>query len=174
MNVVLGASDTFRAAAIEQLEIWSERSGASIVKHQSGSDPAAVAFDSVEAGKARGADVVIIDTAGRLHTKGALMEELRKVRRVIQKSNPDAPQEVMLVLDATTGQNAMNQARIFNEVVDVTGIALTKLDGTAKGGIIFAIKREFGIPVRLIGVGEGIDDLQDFTPQEFIEALFEK
>jgi len=174
LQVVLGASDTFRAAAIEQLEIWAERSGSQIVRHQSGSDPAAVAFDTVEAAKARGADVAIIDTAGRLHTKSSLMDELGKVRRVIQKANPDAPQEVLLVLDATTGQNALNQAKIFKSVVDVTGIALTKLDGTAKGGIIFAIKREMGIPVRLIGVGEGIDDLQDFKPDEFIEALFEK
>jgi fused signal recognition particle receptor len=173
LQVVMGASDTFRAAAIDQLEIWAERTGSQIVKHQSGSDPAAVAFDAVEAGKARGADVVIIDTAGRLHTKTSLMDELSKVRRVIQKSNPDAPQEVLLVLDATTGQNAMNQARIFKDAVDVTGIALTKLDGTAKGGIIFAIKREFGIPVRLIGVGEGVDDLQDFEPHSFISALFE-
>lgn len=173
LQVVMGASDTFRAAAIDQLEIWAERTGSQIVKHQSGSDPAAVAFDAIEAGKARGADIVIIDTAGRLHTKTSLMDELSKIRRVIQKSNPDAPQEVLLVLDATTGQNAMNQARIFREVVDVTGIALTKLDGTAKGGIVFAIKREFGIPVRLIGVGEGVDDLQDFEPHNFISALFD-
>jgi fused signal recognition particle receptor len=173
LSVVLGASDTFRAAAIEQLEIWAERSGSQIVRHQSGSDPAAVAFDTVEAAKARQADVAIIDTAGRLHTKHSLMDELGKVRRVIGKANADAPQEVLLVLDATTGQNAMNQAKIFQSVVDVTGIALTKLDGTAKGGIIFAIKRELGIPVRLIGVGEGVDDLQDFKPDEFIEALFE-
>ena len=172
-SVVLGASDTFRAAAIEQLEIWAKRSGAEIVKHQSGSDPAAVAFDAVEAAKARGADIVIIDTAGRLHTKASLMEELRKVKRVITKAMPDAPQEVLLVLDATTGQNAMRQAELFNEVAGVTGIALTKLDGTAKGGIVFAIRKELGIPVRLIGIGEKIDDLRDFNPKEFVDALFE-
>jgi fused signal recognition particle receptor len=170
--VVLAAADTFRAAAIEQLEIWAERSGSDIIKHQSGSDPAAVAFDAVEAAKHRGTDVVIIDTAGRLHTKTPLMEELRKVKRVVERAMPDAPQEVLLVLDATTGQNALSQARMFNDAVGVTGIALTKLDGTAKGGIIFAIKRELGIPVRLIGVGEGLEDLRDFHPGEFMDALF--
>lgn len=172
-SVLLGASDTFRAAAIEQLEIWANRSGVEIVKHQSGSDPAAVAFDAVEAARARGTDIVIIDTAGRLHTKSSLMEELRKVRRVITKAMPDAPQEVLLVLDATTGQNAMSQAKLFHEVAGVTGIALTKLDGTAKGGIVFAIRKELGIPVRLIGIGEKIDDLRDFNPKEFVDALFE-
>jgi fused signal recognition particle receptor len=172
-RVILGASDTFRAAAIEQLEVWADRAGVEIVKHQSGSDPAAVAFDAVEAAKARGADVVIIDTAGRLHTKGNLMEELKKVSRVIKKALPDAPQEVLLVLDATTGQNALRQAELFEQAVGVTGIALTKLDGTAKGGIVFAIRRELGIPVRLIGVGEGVDDLQEFRPQEFVDALFD-
>jgi fused signal recognition particle receptor len=172
-SVLLGASDTFRAAAIEQLEIWAERSGAGLIKHQSGSDPAAVAFDAVEAARARGADVVIVDTAGRLHTKSPLMEELKKVKRVIQRAMPDAPQEVLLVMDATTGQNALRQARLFHDAVGVTGIALTKLDGTAKGGIIFAVKRELGIPVRLIGIGEDIEDLRDFRPEEFIEALFD-
>ncbi|HEB02553.1 MAG TPA: signal recognition particle-docking protein FtsY [Nitrospirae bacterium] len=173
LRVILAASDTFRAAAIEQLGIWAERAQVEIIKHQSGSDPAAVAFDAVEAAKARGADVVIVDTAGRLHTKANLMEELKKISRVITKSMPDAPQEVLLVLDATTGQNALRQAEIFNKVVGVTGIALTKLDGTAKGGIVFAIRRELGIPVRLIGVGEGVDDLQEFRPEEFVHALFD-
>ncbi|MEW5746297.1 MAG: signal recognition particle-docking protein FtsY [Nitrospirota bacterium] len=172
-SVMIAAGDTFRAAAIEQLEIWAERTGASLLKHQSGSDPAAVAFDAVEAAKARGTDVVIIDTAGRLHTKSSLMDELKKINRVIKKAMPDAPQEILLVVDATTGQNALRQAHLFNEAVGVTGIALTKLDGTAKGGIIFAIKRELGIPVRLIGIGEGVDDLKDFTPDDFVKALFE-
>lgn len=172
-TVMLAAADTFRAAAIEQLEIWAKRSGAEIVKHKSGSDPAAVAFDAIEAAKARGIDVVIIDTAGRLHTKGHLMEELKKIHRVIKKSIPDAPQEILLIVDATTGQNALRQAHIFNEAIGVTGIALTKLDGTAKGGIIFAIKKELRIPVRLIGVGEGIEDLKDFDPEEFVQALFD-
>ncbi|OGW31922.1 MAG: signal recognition particle-docking protein FtsY [Nitrospirae bacterium GWF2_44_13] len=171
-SVLLGASDTFRAAAIEQLEIWAERSGASIVKHQSGSDPAAVAYDAIESAKHKKIDIVIIDTAGRLHTKSPLMEELKKVKRVVQKAMPHAPQEVLLVVDATTGQNALRQAQIFNEAVGVTGVALTKLDGTAKGGIVFAIRKELGIPVRLIGIGEGIDDLRDFVPEEFVEALF--
>ncbi len=172
-SVILAAADTFRAAAIEQLEIWAQRSGADLVKHQSGSDPAAVAFDAVEAAKSRGVDVVIIDTAGRLHTKSPLMEELKKIKRVIKKSFPDAPQEILLIVDATTGQNAITQARIFNEAVGITGIALTKLDGTAKGGIIFAIKKELRIPVRLIGIGEAIDDLKDFDPEDFVNALFE-
>ena len=172
-SVLLAAADTFRAAAIEQLDIWSERTGADIIKHQSGSDPAAVAFDAVEAAKSRGVDVVIIDTAGRLHTKSSLMEELKKIHRVIRKAMPDAPQEILLVVDASTGQNALRQAHIFNDVIGVTGIALTKLDGTAKGGIIFAIKKELGIPVRLIGIGEGIDDLKDFSHEDFVKALFE-
>ena len=171
-SVILAAGDTFRAAAIEQLEIWARRSGAQIIKGLSGGDPAAVAFDAVEAAKSRGADVVIVDTAGRLHTKSPLMEELKKVKRVIQKAMPDAPQETLLVVDATTGQNALRQAELFNEAVGVTGIALAKLDGTAKGGIVFTIRRELGIPIKLIGVGEGVDDLQDFEPDEFIEALF--
>lgn len=171
-SVILGAADTFRAAAIEQLEIWAKRSGAQLIRHQSGSDPAAVAFDAVEAARARGTDVVIIDTAGRLHTKSPLMEELKKIKRVVAKALPGAPHEVLLVVDATTGQNAIRQAKMFDEAVGVTGIALTKLDGTAKGGIVFAIKQEIGIPVRLIGIGEGIDDLRDFDPVEFVEALF--
>ncbi|MFN3480376.1 MAG: signal recognition particle-docking protein FtsY [Thermodesulfovibrionales bacterium] len=171
-SVIMAAADTFRAAAIEQLEIWAKRTGAQIVKHQSGSDPAAVAFDAIEAAKARNIDVVIVDTAGRLHTKSPLMEELKKVRRVIEKGIPSAPHEVLLVVDATTGQNALRQAEMFNNAIGVTGIALTKLDGTAKGGIIFAIRRELGIPVRYIGIGEGIEDLRDFEPKEFVEALF--
>lgn len=172
-SVILAAADTFRAAAIEQLEIWAQRSRAEIVKHQSGSDPAAVAYDAVEAAKARGVDVVIIDTAGRLHTKVSLMEELRKITRVIKKAMPEAPQEILLIVDATTGQNAIRQAALFNEAVGVSGIVLTKLDGTAKGGIVFAIKRELNIPIRLIGVGEGVDDLKEFDPEAFVTALFE-
>lgn len=171
-SVLLAASDTFRAAAIEQLEIWAERAGALIVKHQSGSDPAAVAYDAIESAKHKKIDIVIIDTAGRLHTKSPLMEEIKKVRRVIEKATPHAPHEVLLVVDATTGQNALRQAQMFNDTIGVTGIALTKLDGTAKGGIVFAIKKELRIPVRVIGVGEGIDDLRDFDPEEFVEALF--
>jgi fused signal recognition particle receptor len=172
-SVLLAAGDTFRAAAIEQLDLWAQRTGAEIVKHQSGSDPAAVAFDAVEAAKHRGTDVVIIDTAGRLHTKTQLMDELRKVDRVVAKACPGAPHEKLLVIDATTGQNALRQAAIFNDALKLTGIALTKLDGTAKGGVIFAIRKELNIPVKLIGVGEGIDDLRDFDPQEFVKALFE-
>ena len=172
LSVILAAADTFRAAAVEQIEIWARRSGAQIVKHQSGSDPAAVAFDAIEAARARGIDIVIVDTAGRLHTKTPLMEELKKISRVIDKGMPGAPHEVLLVVDATTGQNALRQAEMFLSAIGVTGIALTKLDGTAKGGIVFAIKRELGIPIRLIGVGEGVDDLRDFRPGEFVEALF--
>ncbi len=172
-SVMLAAGDTFRAAAIEQLEIWAGRSGAQLVKHQSGSDPSAVVFDAIEAARARAVDIVIIDTAGRLHTKSSLMEELKKIRRVCGKAMPGAPHEILLVVDATNGQNALRQAETFNEAVGVTGIALTKLDGTAKGGIVFAIKRDLNIPVRLIGVGEGIEDLQDFVPQDFVRALFE-
>jgi fused signal recognition particle receptor len=172
-SVMLAAGDTFRAAAIEQLEIWADRAAAQFVKHQSGSDPSAVVFDSVEAARARNIDVVIIDTAGRLHTKSSLMEELKKVKRVCGKALPGAPHEILLVVDATNGQNALRQAQLFNEAVGITGIALTKLDGTAKGGIVFAIKKELNIPVKLIGVGEGIDDLQDFVPADFVKALFE-
>jgi fused signal recognition particle receptor len=172
LSVLLAAGDTFRAAGIEQLEIWAKRANAQFIKHQSGSDPAAVAFDAIAAAQHRGIDVVIIDTAGRLHTKSPLMEELKKVKRVIEKAMPGAPQEILLVVDATTGQNALRQAEMFNDAIGVTGVALTKLDGTAKGGIVFAIKKEFGIPVRLIGIGEGLDDLRDFNPDEFVEALF--
>lgn len=171
-TVLLAAADTFRAAAIEQLEIWAKRTGAQIVKHQSGADPAAVAFDAIEASKARNIDAVIIDTAGRLHTKSPLMEELKKIKRAIEKAMPGAPHEVLLVVDATTGQNALRQAEMFMSAIGVTGIALTKLDGTARGGIVFAIKKELGIPVKLIGVGEAIDDLRDFDPVQFVEALF--
>jgi fused signal recognition particle receptor len=172
MSVLLAAGDTFRAAGIEQLEIWAKRADTQFVQHQKGSDPAAVAYDAVMAAQSRGTDVVIIDTAGRLHTKSNLMEELKKVKRTIEKAMPGAPHEVLLVVDGTTGQNALRQAELFNEAVGVTGIALTKLDGTAKGGIVFAIKKGLGIPVQLIGVGEGIDDLRDFNPEEFVEALF--
>ncbi len=171
-TVTLAAADTFRAAAIEQLEIWADRAGANIVKHRSGADPAAVAFDAVASAKSKNIDIVIIDTAGRLHTKTNLMEELKKIKRVISKEKPSAPHEVLLVIDATSGQNAINQAKIFNEAVGVTGIALTKLDGTAKGGIILAINKELDIPVKLIGVGEAVEDLQDFEPGEFVDALF--
>jgi len=172
LSVLLAAGDTFRAAGIEQLEIWANRAGAQLVKHQPGSDPAAVAYDAVIAAKSRNIDVAIIDTAGRLHTKSNLMEELKKVKRSIQKAMPEAPHETLLVVDGTTGQNALRQADMFNKAAEVTGIALTKLDGTAKGGIIFAIKKDLGIPVKLIGVGEGIEDLRDFDPKEFVEALF--
>lgn len=172
-SVLLAAADTFRAAAIEQLEIWAEKTDSQLVKHQSGSDPSAVVFDAIEAAKSRQIDVVIIDTAGRLHTKSPLMEELKKIKRVCGKAMPGAPHEVLLVVDATNGQNALRQARMFDEVAGITGIALTKLDGTAKGGIVFAIKKELSIPVKLIGVGEGVDDLQDFIPADFVKALFE-
>jgi len=172
LKVILAAGDTFRAAATQQLEIWAQRAGAQIIKHQSGADPAAVAFDAVASARAKNVDVVIIDTAGRLHTKSNLMEELKKVKRVITKALPDAPHEVLLVVDATSGQNVIHQAKIFGEAVGVTGIALTKLDGTAKGGIIIAVRKELGLPVKLIGIGEGVDDLRDFDAQEFVEALF--
>lgn len=171
--VIIAAADTFRAAAIDQLKIWGQRAGAEVISQCEGSDPAAVVFDSLQAARARQADVLIIDTAGRLHTKVNLMEELKKVRRVIQREYPTAPHEVLLVLDATTGQNAIAQARLFGETVDVTGIALTKLDGTAKGGIVIAVASELGIPVKLVGIGEKIEDLQFFRPSEFVEALFD-
>ena len=171
--MTLAAGDTFRAAAIEQLEIWAGRSKAQLVKHQSGSDPAAVAYDAVVSANSKGMDVVIVDTAGRLHTKSNLMEELKKIHRVMGKAMPHAPHEVLLVLDATTGQNALQQARIFNNMIGLTGIVLTKLDGSAKGGIVIAIREELGLPVKLIGVGEGVDDLQDFNPEEYVEALFQ-
>ena len=171
-SVLMVAADTYRAAAIEQLEIWSERADTEIIKHMPGSDPAAVVFDAIQAAKKRDIDVVVIDTAGRLHTKTNLMEELKKVRRVITRELSDAPHEVLLVIDAATGQNAMRQAELFKEATDITGIALTKLDGTAKGGIVFAISEELGIPVKLVGTGEGIDDLDDFDSDEFVSALF--
>jgi fused signal recognition particle receptor len=171
-SVTLAAADTFRAAAIEQLEIWADRAGAHIVKHRSGADPAAVAFDAVASASSKNVDIVIIDTAGRLHTKSNLMEELKKIRRVVSREKSSAPHEVLLVVDATSGQNAINQAKIFNDAVGVTGIALTKIDGTAKGGIILAINKELDIPVKLIGVGESVEDLQDFEPSDFVEALF--
>lgn len=173
-RVILGAADTFRAAAIDQLEIWGRRAGAEVIKHREGADPAAVAFDAVQAARARRADIVFIDTAGRLHTKSNLMEELKKIRRVVGREVPGAPHEVLLVLDATTGQNAISQARLFGEAVGVTGIVLTKLDGTAKGGVIIGIYRSLGIPVKFVGIGEDIDDLQPFNPREFVEALFAK
>lgn len=172
-SVLLAAGDTFRAAATEQLEIWGTRVGAEVIKHQSGADPSAVVFDALKAADARGAGIVIADTAGRLHTKVNLMEELKKMKRVMAKVIPAAPHEILLVLDATTGQNALSQAKIFHEAVGVTGIALTKLDGTAKGGIVTAIVGELGIPVKLIGIGEGMDDLRDFEPEAFVSALFE-
>ena len=173
-RVVLGAADTFRAAAIEQLEIWADRSGADIVKHTQGADPAAVVFDSVAAAKARGADVVICDTAGRLHNKKNLMDELAKINRIIDRELPEADKEVLLVLDATTGQNAMNQAREFKNAAGITGIVLTKLDGTARGGVVLAIREDLDVPVKFIGVGEGIDDLQPFDPEDFARGLFEE
>jgi fused signal recognition particle receptor len=171
-SVVIAAADTFRAAANEQLAIWAQRAGATLIRQNQGSDPAAVAFDAVSAATARGTDVVIIDTAGRLHTKVNLMEELSKIKRVIQKKLPEAPHEVLLVIDASTGQNGMRQAKEFSASVGVTGVILTKLDGTAKGGIALAISREFNIPVKYIGVGETIDDLQPFDRAAFVEALF--
>lgn len=171
-KVLLAAGDTFRAAAAEQLEIWGERAGVDVVRHKEGADPSAVAFDACKAAVARNADIVIIDTAGRLHTKVNLMEELKKIKRVIGREIPGAPHETLLVLDAATGQNAVVQAKIFKEAADVTGIVLTKLDGTAKGGIVVAITQEFGIPIRYIGVGEGVDDLREFNPDDFVEALF--
>lgn len=171
-KVILAAADTFRAAAIEQLEIWAERSGASIVKQKEGSDPAAVVFDAIAAAKARDADIIICDTAGRLHNKKHLMDELAKISRVIDRELPGADKEFLLVLDATTGQNAVVQANEFRNATGITGIVLTKLDGTAKGGVVLAIKDGLGIPVKYVGVGEQIDDLQPFDPQGFAEALF--
>ncbi len=170
-SVLVGAADTFRAAAEEQLEIWAERAEADFVGGSRGADPAAVAFDAVEAGRARGRDVVIVDTAGRLHTQGNLMEELAKVRRVISGRLDGAPHETLLVVDATTGQNGLQQARLFSEAAGVTGVALTKLDGSAKGGVAVAIAHELGIPVKLVGVGEGVDDLRPFDAQDYARAL---
>lgn len=171
-SVLLGAADTFRAAAIEQLEIWADRAQVPLIKQKHGADPAAVTFDTVEAAVARDSDVVLIDTAGRLHTKGGLMDELSKIKRVMSRKVPDAPHEVLLVLDASTGQNAIRQAQEFTNSVDVTGLALTKLDGTAKGGVVIGVSHEFQVPVKYIGVGEGIDDLQVFDRKGFVEGLF--
>jgi fused signal recognition particle receptor len=173
LKVLIGAADTFRAAAIEQLEEWAKRSGAEFVKNQMNSDPAAVAYDSYKAGEARGADVVLIDTAGRLHNKVNLMNELEKITRVIKKLNPAAPHEVLLVLDATTGQNALSQAKQFEKTSGVTGIVLTKLDGTAKGGVTIAINQEMDIPVKFIGIGEKIGDIEKFDPEMFVRSIFE-
>ncbi|MFA6468961.1 MAG: signal recognition particle-docking protein FtsY [Bacteroidota bacterium] len=173
-HVLIGAADTFRAAANEQLEVWGKRAGVEIIQQLHGSDPASVAFDTVKAAQSRNADIVIIDTAGRLHTKTNLMEELKKIKRVITKVSAEAPHEVLLVLDATTGQNAVQQAKLFNEAVGLTGLIITKLDGTAKGGVIFAVSNALKVPVRFIGVGEKIDDLQPFDSDKFVEALFEK
>lgn len=171
-KVLISAADTFRAAAIEQLMIWAERAGAEIVKHKEKADPAAVAYDSIEAALARNSDIVLVDTAGRLHTKVNLMEELKKIKRTISKKLPDAPHEILLVLDATTGQNALSQANLFHDALGVTGIALTKLDGTAKGGIVVSVCKKLNIPLKYIGIGEKIEDLQDFDPKEFVNALF--
>jgi fused signal recognition particle receptor len=172
-KVLLAAADTFRAAASEQLDIWAQRAGVEIVRTQAGGDPAAIAFDAMKAAIARQVDVLIVDTAGRLHTKINLMEELKKIQRVLGKALETAPHEILLVLDASTGQNALTQARQFNEAVEITGIVVTKLDGTAKGGMVFAIQRQLKVPVRFIGLGESMDDLKVFDPQTFVEALFE-
>jgi len=173
-KVLLGAADTFRAAAIEQLEVWADRAGCGLVKHAEGSDPAAVVFDTITAGKARGVDVIICDTAGRLHNKKNLMDELAKITRVVGREAEGCAMEFLLVVDASTGQNGVNQAKLFSEAAgSITGIVLTKLDGTAKGGVVVAIKDQLGIPVKFIGVGEGVDDLRPFDPNEFVEALFD-
>jgi fused signal recognition particle receptor len=171
-KVMLAAADTFRAAAAEQLEIWSRRSGVDLIQHKEGSDPAAVVFDALQAAKARKTDVLLVDTAGRLQTKSNLMEELKKIRRIIEREVPDGPQEVLLVLDATTGQNALSQARLFSEAVDVTGVILTKLDGTAKGGVVLGIQNEYRLPVKLVGIGEKLENMEEFDPVEFSRALF--
>ena len=173
-KVLLAAADTFRAAAIDQLDIWAQRSGCDIIKHQENSDPAAVVFDACTAAKARGADILICDTAGRLHNKKNLMAELAKINRVIERELPDSARETLLVLDATTGQNAVSQAKLFSEAADITGIILTKLDGTAKGGIVISIAKEQNVPVKFVGVGEGIDDLQEFNSVDFAKAIFEE
>lgn len=170
-KVLLVAADTFRAAAIEQLDIWGQRVGVDVVKHRTGADPSAVVFDGIQAAKNRGIDVLLIDTAGRLHTKTHLIEELKKIRRVITRELPDAPHETLLVLDAVTGQNGLQQARVFKEATDVSGIVLTKLDGTAKGGVVISIQEELGVPVKYIGVGEDVEDLQPFDPAQFAQAL---
>ncbi len=171
-QVLLGAADTFRAAAIEQLQVWADRAGVEMIRHDEGSDPAAVVYDAILAGKARGADVIICDTAGRLHNKKNLMDELSKISRVIQREAPGCATEVLLVLDSTTGQNALNQARQFKEAAGITGIILTKLDGTARGGVVIGIKEELKVPIKYIGVGEQIDDLRPFDAKEFADALF--
>ena len=173
-TVLLAAADTFRAAAIDQLQVWADRNNAQLIKHQENSDPGAVVYDAVQAAKARNTDVLICDTAGRLHNKKNLMEELRKISKIVNKEYPDAKVETLLVLDATTGQNALQQAKLFKEVADITGLVLTKLDGTAKGGIVLAIKHEMNIPVRYIGVGEQMDDLQEFNSKDFAKALFDE
>lgn len=173
-RVLLAAGDTFRAAAIDQLEIWGQRTGITVIKHREGADPAAVAYDALQAARSRGSDVLIIDTAGRLHTKSNLMEELKKVGRVLGRELPGAPHEVLLVLDAATGQNAISQAKLFGEATGVTGIVLTKLDGTAKGGVIIGIRQALDIPVKFIGIGEGVDDLRPFHAGEFVAALFDR
>ena len=172
-KVILGAADTFRAAAIDQLQIWADRAGVDIVKHKEGADPAAVVFDTINAGKARNADIIIIDTAGRLHNKKNLMDELAKIYRVIDRELPWSDRESLLVLDATTGQNAVKQAREFKNVAEITGIVLTKLDGTARGGVVLAIKHDLNVPVKFVGVGEQVDDLQPFSPAAFAEGLFD-
>ncbi len=171
-SVILAAADTFRAAAIEQLQLWGERAGAAVIAHSHGGDPAAVAFDALQAAQSRGADVLIVDTAGRLHTKGNLMEEMKKIGRVISRVDETAPHEVLLVLDATTGQNGLAQAKEFTKVIGCTGIVLTKLDGTSKGGVVLAIAEQLNLPVRFIGTGEGMEDLAPFDPQEYVDALF--
>jgi fused signal recognition particle receptor len=170
-KVMLAAADTFRAAASEQLSVWGERNGVPVIKHREGADPGAVVFDAVAAARARGVEVLIVDTAGRLHTKSNLMDELKKIQRILARELPGAPHETLLVLDATTGQNALAQAKTFHQAVGVTGIVLTKLDGTPKGGMVFAITRELSLPVKFVGVGEGIDDLRSFDPREFVDAL---
>ncbi len=172
-SVILGAADTFRAGAIEQLNVWAERAGVPIIKTNEGADPAAVVFDTIAAGKARGCDIILCDTAGRLHNKKNLMDELAKMSRIVRRELPDADVETLLVLDATTGQNAVNQAKEFSKAGEITGIVLTKLDGTAKGGVVISIKNELGIPVKFVGVGEGIDDLQPFDEKEFVDGIFE-
>lgn len=172
-KVIIAAADTFRAAAIEQLEVWAERAGAEVIKQQEGSDPAAVIYDAIGAAVKRKADILLCDTAGRLHNKKNLMEELKKIYRILDKELPNSSKEVLLVLDATTGQNAVSQAKLFKEAADITGIALTKLDGTAKGGIVFAIKNDYDIPVKIIGLGEKIDDMEMFNPEEFVNAIIE-
>jgi len=172
-SVILGAADTFRAAAIEQLQVWADRANVDLIKHGEGADPAAVVYDTIQAGKARGNDVIIIDTAGRLHNKKNLMDELNKISRVIDRELPDASRETLLVLDATTGQNAVNQAKDFKDAAGITGIILTKLDGTARGGVVLAINNELDVPVKFVGVGEGIDDLQPFDADAFASALFD-